>query len=98
MKIVSMLALMFTTNVMASSAAKYRPKKMNCSELQDTIENYRSITVNYGLLDISYFRVYASSENAVCDSSYSPYPQPAYFKTKDKVFCRAGYTCVKRDR
>lgn len=90
MKLFALLMLAMTVNAFAS---EYQPKKMNCADLQDAVENYKVIKVRYGLLNISRYNVYADNGSNACSSE--EVAQAAVFKTKDKLFCKAGYSCKR---
>lgn len=96
MKTLSLLILAFSLNAFAE-VPSYTAKEVTCAELQEAVASYKVISVKYGLFGISYKPVYSDNSLSTCDSSfYWPWPQAAYFTTKDVKNCKAGYTCEKR--
>lgn len=92
MKTLILFCLMTSTFVSAQSEI-YRPKKMNCSELRDVLENNQSITVRYGVFDISRYTLYLSPKEARLACGPSEIAMSASFRTKDSRNCMVGYTC-----
>lgn len=96
----ALIALILMSSVAFADSTVYRPKKMTCAELRDALENYKVITVRYGLFDISRYSVFASSRDARQSCGIDQIAMSTSFRTKDTRDCRVGYVCgdIRRRR
>jgi len=83
-------ALMFTTSSFAGDVLKVKSKDYTCSDLQDLVQEEGTVHIkHWGSLDVH------ASPNA-CFGTQFGHRLEAYtasWKTIDKRFCIAGYSC-----
>ncbi len=65
---------------------------MTCTDLKETLANYKVITVRYGVFDLSRYSLYSVARETR-NSCFDGFVAEGMFRTLDVRNCKVGFYC-----